>query len=250
MSTKNNNKIEENGLVEYQVWDKTVRIFHWVNVVLITTLMFIGLIMMFKSELGISGLPAKIKLKELHTVIGYMFAINVIIRLVWGVTGSHFAKFASMRPKTADVTSYKNRLKKGENPQYLGHNPIGKFAVVAIMALSIVIMVTGLIRAGTDIYYPPFGSAISHYLAADNTDPALIKAYDNTGVNLEKKANMKPYKSVAGDIHLYSVYLLMLLILLHIIGVVLAELRHQPGIISAMFSGKKSIAGKCEDSFE
>ncbi|PKG58171.1 cytochrome b/b6 domain-containing protein [Shewanella sp. GutDb-MelDb] len=247
MSNKMNNKVA-NELVEHQVWDKPVRVFHWVNVVLITALMFVGLIMLFKSELGISGLAAKIKLKELHTIIGYMFAVNLIIRLVWGVVGTGFAKFSTMRPKISDVTAYRHRLSKGENPQYIGHNPIGKFAVVAIMTLLVVIMTTGLMRAGTDIYYPPFAGVVTRYIAADNVDPTTIKAYDDTGVNLDKKASMKPYKSLAGDIHLYSVYLLMLLILLHIIGVVLAEVRHQPGIISAMFSGKKRIAGRCEDS--
>ena len=227
-----------------------MRIFHWLNVILITALMLVGLIMMFKPELGISGLAAKIKLKELHTVIGYLFAINLLVRLVWGFVGGHFAKFANMRPKINEVVAYKQRLKIGENPQYLGHNPFGKFAVVAIMALLIVIMLTGLMRAGTDIYYPPFGVAVTRYIAADTVDPTSIKAYEDSGVNLDKKANIKPYKSLAGDIHLYSVYLLMLLILMHIIGVVLAELRHQPGIISAMFSGKKYIAGKCEDDNE
>ncbi|MCL1093251.1 cytochrome b/b6 domain-containing protein [Shewanella kaireitica] len=250
LSHKTNNNKAEIGVVEYRVWDKPVRIFHWINVILITALMFIGLIMLFKPELGISGLPAKIKLKELHTIIGYLFAINLLVRLVWGFAGNHFAKFASMRPKISEVTAYKQRLKIGENPQYLGHNPIGKFAVVTIMALLVVIMVTGLMRAGTDIYYPPFGGAVTRYIAADTVDPTTIKAYDDTGVNLDKKANIKPYKSLAGDIHLYSVYLLMLLILMHVIGVIFAELRHQPGVISAMFSGKKRIAGKCEDGNE
>ena len=247
MSHEISNEKVENGLVEYRVWDKGIRIFHWVNVLLVTTLMFVGLIMLFKSELGISGLAAKIRLKELHTVIGYMFAINLLIRLMWGFAGNPFAKFSSMRPKISELSIYKQRLKMGKKPQYLGHNPIGKFAVLTIMTLLIVIMVSGLIRAGTDIYYPPLGGAVTRYIAADTVDPATIKAYDNTGVNLDKKANIKPYKSLAGDIHLYSVYLLMLLILMHIIGVVLVELHHQPGIISAMFSGKKRIAGQCED---
>lgn len=169
---------------------------------------------------------------------------------MWGLAGNLFAKFSSMRPKISELSINKQRLQMGKNPQYLGHNPIGKFAVLAIMTLLIVIMVSGLIRAGTDIYYPPFGGAVTRYIAADTVDPTTIKAYDETGVNLDKKANIKPYKSLAGDIHLYSVYLLMLLILMHVIGVIFAELRHQPGIISAMFSGKKYIAGKCEDDNE
>lgn len=227
----------------YRVWDRPTRVFHWVNLLLVLSLMFVGLIMLFKSEIGITGLAAKIGLKELHTVIGYLFAINLIIRLVWGFIGNRFAKFTGNLPKIGAIKQYQTALRAGENPQYLGHNPTGKLAVLVIMLILTVIMATGLIRAGTDIYYPPFGTAVTQYIAADGVDATSIKPYDKTGVDKAKLAVIKPYKSLAGTVHLYSAYFLMLLIVLHIAGVIIAELRHQPGIISAMFSGKKRIVG-------
>lgn len=245
MSEKQHSNIETVSV--YQVWDKPVRIFHWINLVLITALMFVGLIMLFKSELGISGLAAKIKLKELHIVIGYLFVINLLIRLLWGFIGSGYAKLSHMWPSFKSANDYRQALKAGQNPQYLGHNPLGKLAVSAIFALLIVLGATGLLRAGTDVFYPPFGAAVTEYIAADGVEPASLKPYDETGVNQQKVAQMKPYKSIIGKVHLYSAYLLMLVVLTHILGVIIAELKHQPGIISAMFSGKKRLKDKPVD---
>ncbi|MGS0825957.1 cytochrome b/b6 domain-containing protein [Shewanella sp. 0m-8] len=238
---------EQSKWVKYVVWDKSVRIFHWINLILVTSLMFVGLIMLFKSELGITGLAAKVKLKELHIIIGYLFAVNLTIRLLFGVIGSRYTKFAHMLPSLKQSRDYRNALKAGENPQYLGHNPLGKLAVAAIFVLLIVIMATGLFRAGTDVYYPPLGGTVAEYLAQDGVAPASLKPYDDTGVNQEKVAQLKPYKSIIGKVHLYGSYLLMLLIFIHIVGVVIAELRHQPGIVSAMFSGKKYLKDKPVD---
>lgn len=231
----------------YRVWDKPSRLFHWVNVLLVVSLLFVGFLMLFRTDLGIDSLEAKIKIKELHIIIGYVFAANLLFRILWGFIGSHFAKFANNIPSLSAIMGYKSALGRGENPQYIGHNPLGKLAVFIIMLTLTVLLCTGLFRAGTDVYYPPFGDAIAQYIAQDGVDAASIKPYDTTGVDKLKLDEMKPYKSLAGQIHLYGAYFLILLILLHVIAVIQAERKHQPGIISAMFSGIKRIKGPTQD---
>lgn len=235
----------------YKVWDKPTRIFHWVNLLLVLSLLFVGLMMLFKSELGITALEAKINLKTLHVVIGYLFAANLSIRLIWGFIGNKYARFSHMFPTAqtkTDLAVYKAEIAAGHSPQYLGHNPKGKFAVLGIMILLITIMSTGLIRAGTDIYYPPFGSAVQHYLAQDNVEPSSLLPYDPTGVDPQKADAMKPMKGLAGEIHVYAVYLLLLMIVIHVAAVIHAEVCRQPGLISAMISGKKLIQGEPKDN--
>ncbi len=244
---KNNDNSKSEKTTTYQVWDRPSRLFHWMNVLLVLSLVFVGLIMMFRKDLGIDALEAKIKLKELHVIIGYLFAANLLVRIIWGFMGNRYARFSHNIPNIRAIKQYKSALKEGHNPQYVGHNPLGKLAVVTIMLTLTLIMATGLFRAGTDIYYPPFGSAISQYIAADGVDATSIKPYDEMGVDKNKLAQIKPVKSIAGTVHLYSVYFLMMLIGLHVAAVIQAERRHQPGIISAMFSGKKSIKGTIED---
>ncbi|MEC4724189.1 cytochrome b/b6 domain-containing protein [Shewanella sp. D64] len=231
----------------YQVWDRPSRLFHWVNVLLVISLLFVGFLMLFRTDLGIDSLVAKIKIKELHVIIGYLFAANLLFRIQWGFIGSHFARFANNIPSLRAMKKYKSALDRGDNPQYIGHNPMGKLAVFIIMLTLTVMLVTGLFRAGTDIYYPPFGGAITEYIAQDGVDAASIKPYNDTGVDKQKLAEIKPYKSLAGKIHLYGAYFLMLLIFLHVIAVIQSERKHQPGIISAMFSGIKRISGPTQD---
>lgn len=234
----------------YAVWDKPTRLFHWFNVILVLTLTLVGGIMMYRTELGITELSGKIGLKTLHVCIGYGFALNLVVRIVWGFVGNKYARFSHMFPNAnskSELLAYQAELVAGKSPQYLGHNPKGKFAVLAIMLLLVVIMLTGLFRAGTDIYYPPLGSTIQSYLADTNTEPASLKPYDETGVNAEKASAIKPIKGLAGKIHVYGVYLLLLLILLHLFAVIYTEVKRQPGIISAMFSGKKMIQGQPKD---
>ncbi|MEL4237379.1 cytochrome b/b6 domain-containing protein [Shewanella xiamenensis] len=247
MSSQQPSPIE---IQSYPVWDRPTRLFHWINVILVLALLIVGGMMMFRSDLGITELSGKIGLKTLHVIIGYGFAINLLIRLVWGFMGNKYARFSHMFPNAnskAELQSYKAELAAGKNPQYLGHNPKGKFAVLAIMLLLVTIMITGLIRAGTDIYYPPLGSAVQQYLAATNVDPSSLQPYDATGVDTDKANVIKPIKGLVGEVHVYAVYLLMLLIMLHVFAVVYTEVKRQPGIISAMFSGKKLIQGQPKD---
>ncbi|WP_281212244.1 cytochrome b/b6 domain-containing protein [Shewanella insulae] len=231
----------------YKVWDRPTRLFHWINLGLVMVLIFIGMVMLFKADIGISGLEAKIGLKKLHVWVGYLFAINLSIRLIWGVIGSHSARLSQFLPDPKGLSRYKAKLAKGGSPQYLHHNPMGRLAIFAMMLLLVTIMLTGLVRAGTDIYYPPFGGAVSDYIAQPGVEGASIKPYDDTGVDGKKVAILKPYKSLAGKVHLYSVYLLILIIVLHIAGVIVAEIKHQPGLVSAMISGNKPLTGPAED---
>ncbi|MCG9738630.1 cytochrome b/b6 domain-containing protein [Shewanella insulae] len=231
----------------YKVWDRPTRLFHWINLGLVMVLIFIGMVMLFKADIGISGLEAKIGLKKLHVWVGYLFAINLSIRLIWGVIGSHSARLSQFLPDPKGLSRYKAKLAKGGSPQYLHHNPLGRLAIFVMMLLLVTIMLTGLVRAGTDIYYPPLGGAVSDYIAQPGVDGASIKPYDDTGVDGKKVAILKPYKSLAGKVHLYSVYLLILMIVLHIAGVIVAEIKHQPGLVSAMISGNKPLTGPAED---
>jgi len=234
----------------YTTWSPAVRWFHWVNVLSVFTLIFVGLIMLYKKELGIVSLEAKVGLKELHAILGYIFATNLIIRLVFAFIGSSSARFSAFIPGKGfmqSLQSYRASLKAGKPQQFIGHNPLGKLAVSALFSLLIILMISGLIRAGTDIYYPPFGGAVSSYIAEQGVEPDSLIPYQKEGVNPKKMASLKAFKSPFGKIHLYTAYLLMLLILIHIAAVIRAEVKEEDSLISSMFSGKKIINGKAHD---
>jgi len=234
----------------YSTWSTSVRWFHWINVLSVIALIFVGLMMLYKKELGISSLEAKISLKELHVIIAYVFAVNLLVRLVFAFIGPASARFSAFIPGKGfmqSLQSYRASLKAGKPQQFIGHNPLGKLAVTALFSLLIILAMSGLIRAGTDIYYPPFGSAVTSYIAADGVDPASLIPYQKEGVNEEKMASLKAFKSPFGKIHLYSAYLLMFLIIIHIAAVVRAEVKEGDSLVSSMFSGKKILSEKPHD---
>lgn len=234
----------------YSTWSSSVRWFHWINVLCIISLIFVGLMMLYKSELGISSLEAKVSLKELHVIIGYVFVINLVIRLIFAFIGPACARFSAFIPGKGfikNLKSYHASIKTGEPQQFIGHNPLGKLAVTALFTLLIILAVSGLIRAGTDIYYPPFGSIVASYIAEDGIDPDRLIPYQKEGVNKEKMVSLKAFKSPFGKIHLYTAYFLMFLIFVHIVAVVRAEIKEGDSLVSSMFSGKKIIKGEPQD---
>ncbi len=237
-------------LKQYKVWDAPTRIFHWLNAATVLLLVLVGVLMLFKRDLGITALEAKLALKQLHVLIGYLFVANLLVRLVWGFVGNRFARWSSLIPGRGFgqmLVSYLASLKSGSPQQFLGHNPLGRLAVIALFLLLITQAATGLIRAGTDLYYPPFGSMLAAQVAAEGVDPASLKPYDKTGADPERYSELRAFKHIYGEIHLYAAYALLALLLLHILAVVRAEISEGGGLISAMVSGKKVLSREPED---
>ena len=238
------------ALTIHSAWSRSVRVFHWINFLCVINLIFVGLIMLYKKELGIFGNEAKIALKAVHVIIGYIFATNLIIRLVFALIGPPSARFNRFIPGKGflqSLQSYRASLKAGKAQQFIGHNPLGKLAVSALFLLLIILALSGMIRAGTDIYYPPFGSMISSYVAEEGVDPSTLIPYDKKGINKEKMASLKAFKSPVGAVHLYTAYLLMFLIIIHISAVIFTEVKEGGSLISAMFNGKKILSEKPVD---
>ena len=107
--------------------------------------------------------------------------------------------------------------------------------------------VTGLIRAGTDIYFPPFGGIAFNPVAAEGVPLSQIKPYDKTGTDPEKLAELQAFKKPIGTIHVYTAYVLWFLILVHLLAVIRSETGGGGTLISAMFTGKKHLPRKPED---
>ena len=238
-------------LYEYRAWDLPTRLFHWINFTAIVGLIFFGLIMLYKKDLGITSVEAKISLKVVHVTFGYVFATNLVIRIIWGFVGSRTARWRSIIPSRNHMDAlraYRTSIKQGKPFQYVGHNPLGKIAVTVIFLSLIVMAITGLIRAGTDIYYPPFGSIFAEYVAQPGVDPESLIPYDTSAVDKEKYDAMKAFKKPIGNVHIYTSYFVMFLILVHIAAVIHVEVRQGGGIISAMFTGNKVLREKAQDA--
>jgi Ni/Fe-hydrogenase 1 B-type cytochrome subunit len=148
------------NMTSYSVWDRTTRLFHWINVVRVLGLIAIGLVILNGNALGISS-EAKVDLKILHVWFGYIFALNLLWRIIWGFFGNRYARWSAVLPGghgyLSSLQTYIHGLRSGDVPAYKGHNPLARLILALIFMLLIAQMVTGLVLAGTDLYFPSFG---------------------------------------------------------------------------------------------
>jgi Ni/Fe-hydrogenase 1 B-type cytochrome subunit len=112
-----------------------------------------------------------------------------------------------------------------------------------LLLVMIVQASTGLMLAGTDIYFPPFGSWIAQWIAATGIDPATLVPYSPEMYDKASYDDMRSLREPFALVHLYGFYLLAIGILIHICGVVITELREGGGLTSAMISGRKLLKG-------
>ena len=100
-------------LKQYHVWDRTVRIFHWINVICVIGSLSVGIVILNNKVLGIST-DGKILLKTIHVYIGYVFVINLGYRLVWAFFGNRFSRWKSIIPFTKEHRASFKAFMEGE----------------------------------------------------------------------------------------------------------------------------------------
>lgn len=222
------------------VWSRNVRLFHWVNVLAITLLIFIGLIIFNAKTLGVST-DGKVLLKTIHVLVGYVFAINLLFRLIIGFIGKAHERWHKVLPFTKDFSKELSEFKQHKKLTYKGHNPAGKLMVLALLSLMFIQMISGLVIAGTDIYYPPFGKYFAQSVSIDQQKIDEIRPYSKVNVDEAAYKKMREIRAPFITAHVYAFYALLFLIPLHIIGVIVAERREKTSLISAMITGYKYL---------
>jgi cytochrome b len=118
---------EENTMekLRVKVWDLPTRLFHWSLVTLVVAAFATGLV-------GGNWI-------EVHGRLGLAIAGLLAFRLVWGVIGSTYARFAQFVPGPARVLAYLRGQWHG-----LGHNPLGAFSVLGLLGLTLFQAASGL----------------------------------------------------------------------------------------------------------
>jgi cytochrome b len=110
------------------VWDMPVRVFHWLLVIC-----FAGAWLTSESE----------RLQMIHYAFGYTACLLVLIRLVWGVIGTRYARFSQFLKNPKAVLGHFMAMLRGHPHHDVGHNPAGGLVMVALMLLILVIGFSG-----------------------------------------------------------------------------------------------------------
>ncbi|MBT4521895.1 MAG: cytochrome b/b6 domain-containing protein [Halieaceae bacterium] len=232
------------------VWDSTTRWFHWINVMCIIGLVGVGVVILNNKVLGVSA-DGKVLLKTVHVYIGYVFTANLVWRLFWAFKGNKFARWKSFLPLGRGyrdaLRQYVDGSRSGNPPQYLGHNPVAKLMVTLLFLLLTVQAVSGLVLAGTDLYFPPFGAEIEQWVDATPDDGVALKPGSKEGTDPQAYADMREFRSPFMAAHYYTFYIMLFAVLVHIASIVMTEIREKNGLVSAMFTGSKVISKKALD---
>ena len=228
----------------YNVWDAPTRWFHWINALAVLGLISVGVMLLNDDALGLS-VGGKVQLKQIHVALGYVMALNLIWRFVWAFLGNRYARWRAMLPYGPGywgaLRSYATAFLSGEPQQYLGHNPAARIAIVLILLLLLLQTATGLILAGTDLFWPPFGGWFAGWVAATGFDPASVSPLASDTMDQAAYKAMRAFRFPIVTIHLYAFYALAAVILTHLAAVIVTEIHEGGSITSAMFTGRKIL---------
>jgi cytochrome b len=237
-------------LKSYLAWDRSVRAFHWVNLLCMIGLIAVGVAILNDKALGVTN-EGKILLKTVHAWIGYVFALNLLWRLVWAFIGGPRARWRAILPGgrgyPGEVRSYVSGFIAGRPRQYLGHNPPGRLAVAILLLLLLNQALSGLVLAGTDLFYPPLGGWIAGWVAAAGVDSTTLVPYAPEMYDAAAYEAMRAFRKPFITAHEYGFYTLLVFVSLHILAVVVTEVREGGGLVSAMITGRKTLSGPPAD---
>ena len=178
-----------------RVWDLPTRLFHWALVVLIAVQYASG-------EFGWLSM-------EWHFRLGYATLALVVFRVLWGFAGSQTSRFVDFVRGPRTVTRYVAAALRGDVAHAPGHNPLGGWSVVLMLASVALQAITGLFS--------------SDDISEDG--PLVARASQAT-------------VSWMTSVHHLNRYALLLLIALHVGAVLLHGLLRNDNLVAPMLHGR------------
>ncbi|HEY6941996.1 cytochrome b/b6 domain-containing protein [Dokdonella sp.] len=177
-----------------RVWDVPTRAFHWSLVLLVAA----------QYASGEFGWPSM----EWHYRCGYATLALLVFRVLWGFAGSQTSRFGDFLRGPRAVLRYLVALRRGEAPRAAGHNPLGGWSVVAMLA-SIALQAASGLFASDDI----------------SEDGPLVARVSAATVALMTR------------VHAWNRYVLLALIVLHL-GAIAAYALRGTNLVAPMWTGR------------
>jgi cytochrome b len=114
------------------VWDIPIRLFHMLYAA------------SFAGAFAIAQLvDDESSVFPVHMLLGGVMVCMVVLRVLWGLLGSRWARFSTFIQGPAAVIEYLKGVLTGTGKHHVGHNPASGWAVLAMFALTIGLAVTG-----------------------------------------------------------------------------------------------------------
>lgn len=179
------------------IWDMYIRLFHWLLVAL----------------LGFSWWSGERHEMEWHRLSGYGILFLLIFRLYWGFFGDGTARFAHFVRSPSAAFAYLHMLRKRPYRATAGHNPVGGWSVLLILASLIAMVMVGLFAVDVDGLE---SGPLAGYVSFDQG-------------------------RIASDLHAMLFNLLLALVALHVAAILYYLLRLHHNLIGPMIHGRRTL---------
>jgi len=178
------------------VWDAATRLFHWLTVVLVVA----------------CYVSWRMNWMDWHSRTGDALLALVLFRLLWAFFGSETARFSAFLASRRAAALYLADLVRREPDRQIGHNPVGGWMVLLLLALLLAEALTGI------------------YVANDVADKGPLTEIVPSAI-----ANL------VTDLHTYFWNALLVATVLHVIAILLygAVIRHD--LVTPMLTGWKNL---------
>jgi len=180
------------------VWDLPTRVFHWLllSSYVVTWLTYDDNRFLF-----------------VHVYAGYVFLALLVFRLVWGLIGTHYARFHSFAHDWASVSQYIRGLLSGEAMRYIGHNPAGGWAIFAMLLLGFLVSIAGVFVLGGEEGHGPLAGLLSY----------AVGIYSH-------------------QVHEVLAWVMLAVTVIHVLGVIVESIFHKENLVWSMLTGHKEGA--------
>ncbi len=118
------------------VWDLPTRLFHWL---LVLGLIVTYALAQFASEHS--------KLFSVHMIIGIALGFMVVLRVIWGIVGTRYARFGSFQFGPSALVGYFKAMVAATAQRSIGHNPASSYSAIAMLVLVGLAVSTGLLMS-------------------------------------------------------------------------------------------------------
>jgi cytochrome b len=176
-----------------RVWDAPIRLVHWAMVLLIP----------------LSWWTATQSEMDRHRLCGYVWLGLLLFRLLWGLFGSETARFAGFVRGPRAVYVYA----RGRAAGGIGHNPLGGWSVIAMLAAIAAQIGLGLFAVDED--------------GLESGPLSYLVSFD-TGRR-------------AAGLHSLNFWLILFLVALHIGAILFYRIARGKNLVAAMIHGRARV---------
>ena len=162
---------------------------------------------------------------------GYVLGVFVVMRIAWGFVGPKHARFTDFVCGPVKVWTYLVDLVAFRARRHLGHSPAG-----GAMALALLIGMLAVVWTGLELYAVEENAGPLASVSTPTTSQGLLIFVSEDDDEDEGKDDAEEFWE---ELHESLSNIVLVLVILHIAGVLLASVVHRENLSRAMVTGLK-----------